>query len=379
MTLPPHADGPLGAVRSLVPEVRARAAETEAARRLPPDLVTAMADAGLFRMAVPQSLGGLETDATTIIRAIEALACADGATGWNLMIGATTAVLAGWLPDGAAKEIYGDPGVITGGVFAPRGRARPVPGGYEVSGRWPFASGCQHCDWLAGGCVVDDDPIPRMLFFPRDDVSIIDTWTVSGLAGTGSHDMAVDDLFVPAGREVAVGFAEPREPGPLYRFPIFGLLASVVAAVGLGIGRAALDELTELADVKTPTLASRRLAEQPITQVELAKAEAALGAARALLTHTVARTWATTVDGQEVDDTDRARLRAAATHAAQTAASVTRAMYELGGGSSIYATSPLQRHFRDAHVVTQHMLVAPPTYGLAGRVLLGLPDDTVLL
>jgi alkylation response protein AidB-like acyl-CoA dehydrogenase len=375
-----ESDSVLAEVRSLAPSVAARATEIEAGRRLPLDLVERMASAGLFRLCVPKSLGGCEAEVATLLEAVETLSAADGAAGWCLMIGATTGLLAGFLPEAAAKEIYGrDPDVVTGGVFAPRGEARAVDGGYRVTGRWPFASGCEHCAWLAGGCTFGDGTAPRMLFFPASDLEIVDTWTVSGLAGTGSHDMVVDDVLVPAGRDVAVGVTEPTASGPLYRFPIFGLLAVAVAAVGLGIARAAIEELRELAGVKTPTLARRRLAEQPITQVELARAESTLLAARASLYDTVGDAWEVAAHEQEPAIDLRVRLRLAATHAARTSASVARAMYDLGGGSSIYATNALQRHFRDAHVVTQHMLVAPATYSLTGRLLLGLPTDSGML
>jgi indole-3-acetate monooxygenase len=370
---------PRSAVGRLTEAVRERADEIEAGRRLPPDLAAAFADAGLFRLCVPRSLGGFEADATALFECIEEMSAADGSAGWCLMIGATTAVLAPLLPESAAKEIYGsDPTVVTGGVLAPKGKARPVDGGYRVSGRWPFASGCQHCAWLTGGC-LDGDGSFRMAFFPAADVEIIDTWKVSGLAGTGSHDIAVDDAFVPAERAIALLTAEPRERGPLYRFPIFGLLGLSVASVGLGIARAAVDELTALATKKTPMMSSQSLAERSSTQAEVARARASLLAARAFMFDEVGKAWERAAGGHDFDLDQRVRLRLAAVHATRTAADVVDAMYDLGGGTSIYATSPLQRQFRDVHAVTQHIVVAPATYELAGRVLLGVPTDTFML
>lgn len=369
---------PLEQVAKLAPAVRERAAEIEAARRLPPDLATAFAEAGLFRLVVPRSLGGLEVDAGQLFETIEQMSAADGSAGWCLMIGATTAVLAPLLPETAAKEIYGDPEVVTGGALAPRGTGRGVEGGYRVTGRWPFASGIEHCTWLCGGFLTEDGDF-RMAYFPASDVEIIDTWDVSGLRGTGSHDMAVDDVFVPSDRAIALLTATPRERGPLYRFPIFGLLGLSVAAVALGIARAAIDELTRLATEKTPTMSAQRLADRSATQSEVGRATAALLAARALSFDEAASASERAASGDEFDLGQRARLRLAAVQAARTAADVVDAMYDLGGGTSIYAGSPLQRQFRDVHAVTQHIVVAPATYELAGRVLLGVETDTFML
>ena len=371
----------VGAAEKLAPEARGRADETERGRRVPPDLVTDIARAGLFRMALPAAYGGVQADAADLLRAIEVMAEADGATGWCVMIGATTAATAALLPPDAADEIYGrDPLIVTGGVYAPHGRARRVDGGYRVAGRWPFASGCQHCAWLTGGVMVEDDGPgpPRVLFFPAADVEIIDTWSVAGLEGTGSHDIAVTDVFVPAGREVVPGVDRPRVEGALYRFPIFGLLALGVGAVALGIARAAITELIGMAAGKTPTGGRRTLAERAVVQTDVAQAEVALRAARALFYAAVGEAWAAASAGA-VTVEHRLSLRLAATHAAATAAKVVDAMYLAGGGSAVYRSHLLQRCFRDAHVITQHMIVTPATWELEGRLLLGVPTDTTLL
>ena len=368
----------VAAAARLSPTVRAAADEAERGRRMPPALVAEVAEAGLFRMAVPSAYGGLEAPAVEMLHALEMLAQADGAAGWCVMIGATTGAAAALLPPDAAKEIYAaDPLVVTGGVYAPHGRATRVDGGYRVTGRWPFASGCQHCAWLVGGVVVEGDPPgpPRLLYFPANDVEIIDTWSVAGLEGTGSHDIAVTDAFVPAGRETVLGVDRPQVDGRLYAFPVFGLLAVGVASVALGIGRAAIDELLAMAGGKTPTGSRRTVAERAVVQTDVAKAEAALRAARALYYESVAAAW----DAEEIGIDERVSLRLAATHAVATAAAVTDAMYLAGGGSAVYRSNRLQRCFRDAHVITQHMIVAPATWELEGRLLLGVPTDTTLL
>jgi alkylation response protein AidB-like acyl-CoA dehydrogenase len=381
---------PLEAARRLAPDLRAAAMRTEEERRLSAPLVAALTEAGIFRMCVPRALGGGEVDPATLVETLAALAEGDGSAAWSAMIGATSGTVGAYLAADAAAEIYGnDPSTITGGVFAPLGRATAVPGGYRVTGRWAFASGCEHCAWLMGGCVVLDDGKPRLLasgapdthllLFPAGEVEIIDTWNVAGLRGTGSHDLAVTDRFVPAARAVSVISGRPRHPGPLYAFPLFGLLALGIAAVALGLARGAIDELRRLAAAKTPSGSRRLLAERSMVQVQVAEAEATLRAARAFLFDAVAAAWATARAAGAMSLEERALVRLASTHAALSAARVVDLMYNAGGGTSIYAPSPLQRQFRDVHVLTQHIMVSPPTLELTGRVLLGLDTDTAML
>jgi alkylation response protein AidB-like acyl-CoA dehydrogenase len=381
---------PIDAARALAAPAREAAAAMEAERRCAPELAAAFAEAGLFRLCVPRSLGGVEADPATIVRVIEEISTADASAGWCLMIGVTTGIVSGYLSEDAAREIYGrSPTVVTGGAFAPLGRATITGGGYRVSGRWPFGSGSQHCAWLMGGSVIVDGgkprllpsgaPDSRMMIFPASEVRILDTWTVSGLRGTGSHDFEVADVLVPAERSISIVSDRPREPGPLYKFPVFGLLALGVASVALGIARRAIDELADLAGAKVPTGSRRKLAERAMVQVAFAESEAALGAARAFLLGTVGEALAAAEAESEMPIAVRTRLRLAATHAARSAAAVVDRMYEAGGATSIYATSPLQRCFRDVHALTQHVMVAPITWEMTGRLLLGNETDISML
>lgn len=372
----------LRSAAALAPLVRSHADQGEASRRLPAPVLRAMVDSGLFRLLVPRNLGGFEADPVTMIESFDEVSRADGSAGWCLMIGATTGVNAGYLPPEGALEIYGNPGWVTGGVLAPRGRAVEVDGGFRLSGRWPFASGCEHCQWLLGGALVGEGDGAasglRLLYFSREDARIIDTWDVAGLKGTGSHDIAVEDLVVPTSRVVTVG-ARAHQLGPLYRFPIFGLLAVAVASVGLGIARAAIDSLGELAVSKVPTGSRRQLGEREAVQSAVSRAEAALGSARAYMLEQTGRAWDQVCAGDRVSPRERALLRIAATNAAIASATAVDLMYNAGGATGIYQVSPLQRQFRDVHTLTQHMVVAPPTLELAGRVLLGLPADVSML
>ena len=390
MTAASAGDALRAQARDLSARIAGEARAIEEQRRVPPALVTDLARAGLFRMLVPRDAGGLEVEPSVMLDVLEEIARGDGSAGWAVMIGATTGVIAAYLPEAATREIFSaTPDGVTGGVFHPRGRATVVDGGYRVSGRWPLASGCQHCAWLLGGCMVVEGgkprlreggaPEARMMIFPAGAVTILDTWNVSGMRGTGSHDIAVEDVFVPAERSVWFSTDPVRRGGPLYAFPVFGLLALGIAAVALGIARGAIDDLLELAGAKIPTGSRRPLAERSATQATVARASALVAASRAHLHATVDEVWQAAASGAAVTLEQRARLRLAATQTVRDAAKAVDLAYECGGATSIYADSPLQRRFRDVHVATQHILVAPATYELAGRVLLGLPTDTEML
>jgi alkylation response protein AidB-like acyl-CoA dehydrogenase len=210
---------PVEAARTIAGLARERAAQGERERKLSRELVEAMIEAGFFRLCVPASIGGGEADPATLVEVCEELARGDAAAGWCIAVMSTAGMLAAYIPEDAAREVFGDSASVAGGVFAPRGRAVAERDGYRVSGRWPFSSGVDHCDWLMGGCIVEEDGSPRLLeggrpdvelaLFPKADVEVIDTWTVSGLRATGSHDIAVEDLSVPRERAASVITDDP--------------------------------------------------------------------------------------------------------------------------------------------------------------------------
>ncbi|RKH13843.1 hydrolase [Corallococcus sp. CA053C] len=369
----------LATAQALFPRLSARSDEIESARRLPPDLAAELAREGFFRMMLPESLGGLELPPAVSFQIIEAVAKADGATGWCVMIGASTALTSAWLPEAAAQAVFGAPDAITGGMAAPFGRAERVEGGYRVTGRWSWVSGGQHCQWLVGGAVVTEGGQPRMgptglpetrlCFFPAGSVVLHDTWFASGLCGTGSGDMEVKDLFVPEAYAFSL-FSPRRVTSPLYGFP-FGLLGMGIPAVALGIARRAIDEFITLSHQKTLVLERRQLAARPAAQEAVAVAEATVRSARAFVLEALHNLYAESTRGP-VSLSARAELRLAMTHATRSAARAVDGMYEAAGGSAVYRSSPLQRCFRDVHVATQHAYVAPPTLELIGGLLLGL-------
>lgn len=381
---------PLGhAVAILLPGIAERADEIELARRLPEDIASSMAQAGAFNILRPRSLAGLELSPLDMVGVLHAIARAEASAGWCAMIGSTTALNAAYLAHDVARQIYSDPHSITGGVFAPMGRADDMGDHYVVSGRWQWGSGSANCDWLSGGAMIFKDgelqrfengaPYHRMMMFPADQAELLDTWHVMGMKGTGSGDFTVRDIVVPKERSVSLIADKPVETGPLYQFPIFGLLALGVASVALGNAAGAMDEIKALARAKKPQGGQRSLAERGVVQTELMRAEAKLGGAEAYLRESVETCWEGATTRGELSAEERAQLRLAATFATETAADVAKTAFTVGGGSAVYMTSNLQRRFRDAHVATQHIATASSVYELVGRVSLGLPTDLAML
>lgn len=372
----------LARARAAAEVIAPLAVQIEKDRRLPSAAVEALVGAGVFKVLVPRTFGGSEAHPATMVAVIEEIARADGSAAWCTMVGATSGLMSMHLEEAVAREVYGPADAVTCGVFAPMGRAVATEGGYRVSGRWPFASGCEHSKWRMGGAIVMGEggpaellpsgaPDVRSMLFHADETRIHDTWETSGLRGTGSHDIEVNDVFVPRERSFSLITGAPTHAG--YTLPFFGVLASGVAAVGLGIARAAIDSFVTMARTKTPPGSKRTLAHRDLVQMDVARAEAKLRGARAFLYEAVAE--ATAKPSLET----RARLRLAASHAAEEAAAVVAIAYKAGGGSAIYAKSPLQRYFRDAHVVTHHIMVNDMATTLAGRVLLGVESDTSTL
>ena len=372
-------------LRALHAGIAKRSDEIEATRHLPADIAESMVETKAFKLCVPREIGGVQGTAIELVTAIEEMSQADSAAGWCLMISATSGVTAAYLAPEFARKIHGDPRTVTGGIFAPRGKAVKDGNGYVVTGTWQWASGSSHCQWMKGGCIVYEDGKPRMLrdgvpdvrtmYFPREAIRLHDNWYASGLCGTGSCDMTVEALRVPEGHTLSMISDKPWCDGPLYRFPLFGLLAIGCGAVALGVARGAIEDIRELAGAKTPTLSRRTLAERAQTQADVAKAEAQVASARAWLHEEIGKNWEAAARGDAIPLERRAALRLASTHAVDASVRAVDACYTLGGGTSVYRASSLQRRFRDVHVITQHMMVAAPTYELAGRILLGLPVD----
>lgn len=393
MTAPARPETLLEAVHMLAPLIRQHADEAERARRLSQPVVTGLAQAGVFRMLTPHVLGGLEVPPLTFYRVVEEVARLDGSTGWCLFIGAGGAVMGAYLADAAAAEIFGrDPQVVIGGAVYPHGRAVVTEGGYTVSGRWSYASGCQHSAWLLAFCdVFENDtmrltangaPEVRVIFVPAAQVTIHDTWEVSGLVGTGSHDFTIEPVFVPEAYTFRPRPGAQRGTayqGPLYRFPFWGIFTIPIGAVALGIAQGAVDACLELAHAKRRSGRADLLQDRPTFQAKLAEAVALIRSARAWLHAAVQQAWESTLTHDAASLQERTDLMLAGTHATHTAATAVRIVYTETGGTANYRHSPLQRALRDIHAATQHVGIAPHWFEEAGRLLLGFPPSRPML
>jgi alkylation response protein AidB-like acyl-CoA dehydrogenase len=381
-------ESPLDAAQKLAPMIRSAADDTEAARELPRPLFEAIADAGLFHLAIPRSVGGGEIDLPTYVQVIEELGKADASTGWVVNQCAIYATYAARMPRDVARAIWIDtPRSVVSNTPAATARAIVVPGGYRVTGRQGFSTGCRHASFFAAHATViengqprldDGQPETRYLFVPAAEGELLDTWHVRGMRGTGTHHFAVNDVFVPAERTVLSATAPVLEPGPLYKIPRTLLFASGDAAVALGMARSALTAFMELAGAKTPRAMPDLLREQSMVQVSVGQAEAYLRTGRAFLMEAVREIWsAATTDTITLDH--RANLRLATTHGLRLAAQIIDTVYNLAGATSVYEGNLLQRYFQDVHVITQHMQGRLTHYELIGRYWLGLKIDEARL
>jgi alkylation response protein AidB-like acyl-CoA dehydrogenase len=280
------------------------------------------------------------------------------------------------------------PGPILAGSISPPGRLSRTGGGYRLSGQWRFGSGCQQADVFIVGAMLYDDGVPvttangmpemYQIVMPAADVTILDTWRVTGLRGTGSHDFTVENLFVPESMVQSLHLAAPMEPGPLYAFGLIPSFAVVKTAIALGIARHAIEALKDLALAKTPAGQTSLLRDRPAVQVDLARAEACVRSARAFLHETVGEIWQSVVEGNPPDTEQRSWLRLAAVDGVQRAIEAVDLMYNAAGGSAIFESSPLERCFRDVHVIPAHIVVQSNVYEVAGRVFLDLPPGTMI-
>jgi indole-3-acetate monooxygenase len=359
----------------------------ETSRRLPEDLARDLARVGFFRIFLPAAYGGLDVTPMDGIAVFEELAAADASVAWCVW-NANTHWTAAQLSPEAAHAIHDDPEVITANSTRPSGQAHVVDNGYRVTGRWSLVSGCELASWMVLWSVVHEDGQPRMtpsggpeirfMLVPARQCEIIDTWMVGGLRGTGSHDVTVHDVFVPAA--FGSGFFDPYVlPEPRYRIPAFCRVIPGLGAMALGIARTAIETLKEIAGAKTPARTTQMLRDTPDAQVRVSQAEALVRSARLFLFDSLDQLWTKLLATGEVTMEARALARLAASHAVSSAAQAVDLMYVAGGASSLYTSCLLERAFRDVHAMTQHIGVHPRVMQSTGRVLFGLESDTPLL
>jgi len=365
------------------PRILAERDRIEAGRRLPEDLMRDLARAGFFRLCLPSAYGGLDLDPMEAMAIYEELARADASVAWCVWNGNVNWTTGRLLRE-TAQVIFADPAMILANSTRPSGKAVVVDDGYRVTGRWALVSGCQLGAWFILMCVVEEDGKPRVtasgtpelrfMLCPAADCEIIDTWTVSGLRGTGSHDVVVKDQFVP--KRYASFFTDPIVlAGPRHELPAMTRVVPGLAAIALGVARGAIEALLDLAVAKQHERTGQSVREDVGAQTRISQAEALVRSARLFLWDTIGRLWHDALQGREVQIKERAEVRLASWHAVTSAVQAVDLAYLTGGASSLYASCALERAFRDVHAITQHIAVHPRILGTTGRVLFGLQPD----
>src|SRR4051794_2908079 len=378
----------LHAAIGLAPQIRSASEEIEQGRRIPPPLATAMKEAGVFGMVMPRAWGGPELDPMTQFRVIEALAIEDGSVGWCAMIGCDAGYISAFLDQDVARTMFPDLLSAMGAAATPTGTARVVPGGYRISGRFPFVSGCHHCEWLWLGCQVVEDGTPRMnstgvpetrqCLLRLEKCEILDTWYTTGLRGTGSKDVAVHDQFVPG--EQSFSFQDPalvKRPGPLYAFPF--MFAAKGPAVALGIARHALDMLIENSGkpARRYTLGEgvespKRLRDDVFVQEAVARADTLLTSARAHHFGVLGDMWESLVADEPLSEVQLARFTTLNSHVIALCVDIVQLVFKVSGGTAVYQKGQLDRCLRDVLTMNQHVVATLRTWEMSGRLLLGL-------
>jgi alkylation response protein AidB-like acyl-CoA dehydrogenase len=366
--------------RALQPLISREADEIERTRRLTPAVTSALIENGLYRVLLPQSLGGIEAPLEIFMQMQEEIAKADASTAWCLGQCSVCAMTAAYLDADAADEIFNTPpGILAWGAIAHEAHA--VPGGYKASARWDFASGSRQASWLGAHVrVVEADgsqrknpngaPEIRTILFPVTSATMYDVWDVIGLKGTGTDSYSVDNLFIPD--KFAALRDDPsacREKGPLYKLTTNAVFGMGFAATALGVARATLDAAIELARSKQPQgLAAMR--ENNAVQGLIGRTEATLRAARAYLYATAAEVWRDLSRGDPVTEAHRIALRIATTWTIHQAAAVVDTAYHMTGATAVFAANPFERRFRDMHTIAQQIQARDSHYEDAGKVML---------
>ncbi|MGE0744189.1 MAG: acyl-CoA dehydrogenase family protein [Rhodospirillales bacterium] len=367
---PREGAAPAGRARALIPGLRAAAAATEAARRVPDAAIAALRDAGLYRILQPVRFGGSEGELATVCDAAIEIGRGCAATAWVYATTATYTWVVGMFPPAAQEELWGaHPDAIVGASVAPSGKAAAADGGFRLAGTWSFSSGCDNADWWSVGMPVpapDGGVEPALALLPPGAWTIEDNWHVLGLAGTGSKNVVVADRFVPAHRVLRVREAQSGNPpgaavnrDPLYRVPMLAVIAACLAAPGIGAAHGALDAFRALRRRGSGEAADR--------------AAAAIDAARTLLLRDCREAFATVRGGGALTLDQRLRFRRHHAFSVRLAVQAADALVEAAGGAALADAPDLQRSWRDAQAVAKHISLNWDAVGTqAGRQLLGL-------
>jgi indole-3-acetate monooxygenase len=373
------------------PAVAAAANEIEDKRRLPPALLDRLHEAKLFRLLLPRSENGIETDPVTFFRVIETVARTDASTAWCLSQAGGCAMTAAYLQPSVAHEIFGkDPRAVLSWGPGPKARAIAVEGGYRVTGVYAFSSGCRHATWLGAHAPIfnpdgspllkpDGRQVERTLLVPARDVQWTDIWHVVGLRGTASDQFALTDHFVREDHTFSRDFAQPanerREDGPLYRMSAMTCYEVGFAGVALGIARGALDSFIDTARTKVPRGAKSPIRDSAVVQTGLAQAEVAIRSARAFLLQEVAAIWKEICAGSALTVDHRIAIRMGSTNAIHKAREAVDFAYNAAGATAIFESHPLERRFRDIHTVTQQLQGRLSHFETVGAWMMGAEAD----
>lgn len=364
---------PAAALEALLPEIRQRRKEFEKQQHISPDIIQRFKEVGVYRALVAKRFGGDEKSPAEFCQLIERIAEADGSAGWVASFGIGGVYLAA-LPLATLEKLYanGPDVVFAGGIFPPQ-PAELVEGGFKVSGRWSWGSGSMGAEVVGAGILpknAEGSGLPRMAVMPREKVQIMPNWDVMGLLGTGSHDIVVKDVVVPEEWTFVRGGAASLDT-PLYRYPTLSFAAQVLTVVGLGIGRAAINEVLGMAAGRASVTGAPNLGERIYVQLEIARIEAELRAARAWFYEAIDDVWQVLLAGGTPTDHQVSMLRLSTTHASRVGADVARRAQMLSGGTGVYESSPLAAQVRDAQMITQHAFMGDITYQNAGAMLFG--------
>ncbi|MCS3731495.1 acyl-CoA dehydrogenase family protein [Bradyrhizobium betae] len=369
----------LEAVRALAPMIAAQRNGFDGGRRLPNEVFEALADAGLFRLWLPEALGGPELSPVEFMRVVEAASALDGSVGWLVGNGGGMSRIGGYLGEAVARDWFADRRIFVASSTGAVGTATPVDGGYCVSGRWPFGSGAHHAmRFMVLASPKPEDPDSPLIccYLSQSDVTILDNWHVSGLRGTGSCDFEARDIFVPAAHAHPFLGLQPTQPGLLYRMPPSSVFAWSICGVPLGIASGAIASFAELACQKSRLGTRALLRDREIVQATVGRTRAMLRAARAFLMDTMSELIAATDTGGERLVDARANVRIANAHAAEAAMTVTDMLAASAGAAAIFETCALERAARDVRAAAKHIAMSPNNYIIAGRLALGLNPGT---